>query len=191
MTTDYYLGVDPGKKGAWALLDADGNLQAVEPLPYLGDRLDVIGLKDQWVDRICVGGPIGAAFKVAANFEMPLMVQDQSGGQKSFINLGILIAVATLCGATITMPAPHVWKGKMNLSKDKSASVRLAVDLWPSWREKFVGPRGGLLDGNAEAALLAEHRRRAELRIRTPEAKREPQAAAQYEGSLREWAEVE
>lgn len=190
MTTDYYLGVDPGKKGAWALLDAGGNLQAVEPLPYLGDRLDVIGLKDQWVDRIGEGGS-WLSYKVAANFEMPLVVQDQSGGQKSFINLGILIAVATLCGATITMPAPHIWKGKMNLSKDKSASVRLAVDLWPSWREKFVGPRGGLLDGNAEAALLAEHRRRAELRIRTPEPKREPRVATQYEGSLREWAGVE
>lgn len=170
MTYDLFLGVDPGKKGAWALLKADGTLLAVEPLPYLGDRIDVKALDEAWVE---LREPDRRPFSlkaIAANIEYPMAVQGQSGGEKTFINFGILISAAERCGATIHLPRPHVWKGKLNLSKDKSASVRLAVDLWPAWREKFVGPRGGLLDGMAEAALIAEHLRRANLRIRTPEA---------------------
>lgn len=175
MTYDLFLACDPGKKGAWALLKADGTLLAVEPLPYLGDRIDVLALKDQWVDAVMAEDklPSGRHASVGFNLEYPMAVQGQSGGEKTFINAGILICLATQLQAAIHLPKPFQWKAKMGLSKDKSASVRLAVDLWPVWREKFVGPRGGLLDGMAEAALIAEHLRRANLRIRTPEAPRD------------------
>lgn len=164
MTYDLFLGVDPGKKGAWALLKADGTLLAVEPLPYLGDRIDVLALDEAWADAWRPH-----LITAAANIEYPMAVQGQSGGEKTFINFGILISAATRVGAPLHLPRPHIWKGKLNLSKDKTASVRMALDLWPAWREKFVGPRGGGLDGMAESALIAEHLRRANLRIRTPE----------------------
>jgi len=167
VTYDLFLACDPGKKGAWALLNQAGELLRVEPLPYLGDRIDVESLDAQWYDALTMQP---GEQSVGFNLEYPMAVQGQSGGEKTFINAGILIALATLRGAAIHLPKPFQWKAKMGLSKDKSASVRLAVDLWPAWREKFVGPRGGLLDGMAEAALIAEHLRRANLRIRTPEA---------------------
>ncbi len=168
MTYDLYLGVDPGKKGAWALLKADGTLLAVEPLPYLGDRIDSHELQQAFMRAYPSTAP--RAFNgCGANIEYPMAVQGQSGGEKAFLNCGIIICIAELFGAAIHLPRPHIWKGKMNLSKDKTASVRLAADLWPAWRDKFVGPRGGMLDGMAEAALIAEHLRRATLRIRTPE----------------------
>lgn len=190
MATDLFLGVDPGKKGAWALLRQDGELLAVEPLPYLGDRIDVIELQRQWSEAWPDGPSVGV------NIEYPMAVQGQSSGDKTFLNAGMLICLAELRGAAISLPRPFQWKGKMNLSRDKSASVRMAVDLWPSWREKFVGPRGGLLDGNAEAALLAEHRRRAELRIRTPEPIRgvfDPAKTGEllHRGSFSDWNEGE
>jgi hypothetical protein len=185
MTYDLYLGVDPGKKGAWALLKADGTLLAVEPLPYLGDRIDVTGLYNRWqdIDLFPLFSTIGF------NLEYPVAVQGQSDGEKKFLNAGILIALASLQRASIHLPRPHQWKSKLNLSKDKSASVRLAVDLWPAWRDKFVGPRGGMLDGMAEAALLSEHLRRATLRIRTPEPSRQLTANSSGRFANGEWVD--
>lgn len=187
MTTDLYLGCDPGKKGAWAILNAGGTPLHVEPLPYMGDRLDIRALMDQWSMQWDPDG----GMNVTAAMEYPLAVQGQSGGEQAFLNFGILIAAATLCGCSLHLPKPHIWKGKMNLSRDKSMSLKMVADLWPDWYPKVTGPRGGMLDGLAEALLIAEWRRRAELRIRTPEMKREPRTTTQYEGSLREWAGVE
>jgi len=176
--------VDPGKKGAWALLKADGTLLAVEPLPYFGDRIDVKALDSQWIAWLKPGAPFGV------NIEYPMAVQGQSGGEKTFINFGILISAAERRGASIHLPRPHQWKGKLGLSRDKTASVRLALDLWPAWRDRFVGPRGGMLDGMAEAALIAEHLRRATLRIRTPEPAAIQGKATKRGGlSFEEWME--
>lgn len=167
MTTDLYLGVDPGKKGAWAILNADGTPLHVEALPYMGDRLDIRALLPAWQAWLSHGGQ-----SYAAAMEYPLAVQGQSGGEQAFLNFGILIAAATLCGCSLHLPKPHIWKGKMNLSRDKSMSLKMVADLWPDWYPKVTGPRGGMLDGLAEALLIAEWRRRAELRIRTPEVRR-------------------
>lgn len=168
MTADWYLGVDPGKKGAWAWMrGVDGRPQMVGDLPYLGDRIDVVGLMRTWQARIGIGLSRETPFDAA--IEYPMAVQAQSGGEKTFINFGTLLAVVTLCGGSLHLPKPHIWKGKMRLSKDKSLSVRMCVDLWPETYDWVHGPRGGLLDGIAEAMLLAEWRRRADRRIRTPE----------------------
>jgi len=48
-----------------------------------------------------------------------------------------------------------VWKKSLGLSSDKSKSCQKAALLWPDRHRDFYGPRGGLLDGRAEAALLA------------------------------------
>ena len=168
MTADWYLGIDPGKKGAWAWMRGiDGVPLKVGALPYLGDRIDIVGLMKVWQSELGIGLERAAHFDAA--IEYTLAVQAQSGGEKAFINFGTLLAATTLCGASLHLPRPHVWKGKMRLSKDKSLSVRMCVDLWPHTREWVLGPRGGLLDGVAEAILLAEWRRRADRRIRTPE----------------------
>jgi hypothetical protein len=168
LTADWYLGIDPGKKGAWAWMrGVDGKPLKVGTLPYLGDRIDVVALMRTWQSELGIG--LGRSAQFDAAIEYPLAVQAQSGGEKAFINFGSLLTTATLCGASLHLPRPHIWKGKMRLSKDKSLSVRMCVDLWPETYDWVHGPRGGLLDGIAEAMLLAEWRRRADRRIRTPE----------------------
>jgi len=42
----------------------------------------------------------------------------------------------------------------------KVAAVQVAQRVFPMAAAQFVGPRGGLLDGRAEAALIAEYGRR-------------------------------
>lgn len=50
---------------------------------------------------------------------------------------------------------PQMWKKAMGIGKDKRESVEKAVELFPDSAYMFYGPRGGLIDGNAEAALIA------------------------------------
>lgn len=52
---------------------------------------------------------------------------------------------------------PATWKRQMKLppKAEKGKSVQLAQQLLPGIADVFVGPRGGALDGRAEAALLA------------------------------------
>lgn len=68
-------------------------------------------------------------------------------------------ALVTLeCGRLIE-PEPGVWKIPMGLTSDKALSVRRATRFFPT--VIFEGPRGGMLDGLAEACLLAVHGARA------------------------------
>jgi hypothetical protein len=59
----------------------------------------------------------------------------------------------------ILNPTPQVWKRNIGLFKGatKRDSVNLAVELFPDFKEEFYGPRGGIKDGVAEAALLATY----------------------------------
>lgn len=171
VVADFFLGIDPGKKGAWAIVGDDGEPRVVEPLPYMGDRVNIHALKDGWEEWVKPG------LRFHAVMEHPLLMPDQAGGQSAFINFGMMVGLATLMNMSIAMPMPHVWKGKMRLSKDKTMSLKLVSELWPVWRARCTGPRGGMLDGIAEALLIAEFGRRAQLRIRTPEPVRQPATA--------------
>jgi crossover junction endodeoxyribonuclease RuvC len=55
----------------------------------------------------------------------------------------------------LTLVKPQVWKPKLGAPRDKVQSVSRARQLMPSAAGAFVGPRGGLLDGLAEAAMIA------------------------------------
>lgn len=49
---------------------------------------------------------------------------------------------------------PQEWKRAVGVTADKATSVKKAQQLFPLYARQFVGPKGGLLDGFAEAALL-------------------------------------
>lgn len=57
----------------------------------------------------------------------------------------------------ITMVEPARWKHAMGLGKSKDAAVARACQLFPKNVSSFKGPRGGNLDGPAEAALIAKY----------------------------------
>jgi hypothetical protein len=50
---------------------------------------------------------------------------------------------------------PTKWKPALKAPKDKKESVARADQLFPLHRSLFRGPKGGTLDGRAEAAMLA------------------------------------
>ena len=151
-----YLGVDPGKKGGWAVISEEGRCLYTAALPYTGDQIDVVTL-DSDITAWCK-----PFTDVSAVIEHPLVRTGESdtGHLNSGKNFGILIAIATLKGFRIHTPQPGPWKSKMRLSSDKSQSMKLCDQLFPEAHNWIRGPRGGAFDGLAEAILIAEYQRR-------------------------------
>ena len=66
-------------------------------------------------------------------------------------NFGKLLAVAELCKLNIFTVPPHKWKKDLYLTKDKEECVSFAEKLF---NKEFRTPRGKLIDGPAESALI-------------------------------------
>ena len=71
------------------------------------------------------------------------------------MNWGRLTDVVRLSGVSSVWVAPATWKRDVGCPADKRGAVALASRLVPEGALRFVGPRGGLRDGMAEAALVA------------------------------------
>lgn len=135
-----YLGIDPGKKGAWALLDTGGTI------------IDAAGL------NLADLAPFAKAVKAAdrIGLERAQGAQDQ-GHQfeygRGFGRLeGIIMAARSL--DDVTYLAPAFWKSRMGVTADKKRTVEHALRLMP---ELFLYENrlGNVPDGIAEAALIA------------------------------------
>lgn len=199
---EYFLGVDPGRKGGWGIVSRDGDAVAAGALPYQDKRLDCIGLQRDWGRALELTGVVGMAGKIHLCIEHPLTRggESPSGLFNSGMNFGLIIAAGQAFGASLTTPMPHVWKQRMRLSDNKALSMKLSDELFPAMYNTIRGPRGGALDGVAEAILIAEYARRADLRIKSNErgglsdlshSKANDLVATAAPGSLLEWAEAD
>ena len=91
--------------------------------------------------------------KVAIILEAPAMSFGNSASSTATTNqnFGKLLAVAELCKLNIFTVPPHKWKKDLNLTKDKEECVRYAEQLF---NKEFRTPKGRLIDGPAESALI-------------------------------------
>lgn len=97
--------------------------------------------------------------------EWPSTRPDESpeSSKRFGVGLGLLEGVFTCSGYRPTRVAPNKWKGRLGLSgKDqdpleaRGAAVRMAEEFVLGMPpDTLRGPRGGLLDGRAEALLIA------------------------------------
>lgn len=149
------LGVDPGAAGALAVVEPDTN--------QLVDVFDVPLRDDGDVDGPALLASLGGyASRIQAvvfeeqhsragnSIRATFTHGDNTGQLKSALRM-ILPAHADWF-----FVRPSVWKAALGLSKSKRKSVTLAQKTWPASASLFVGPRGGLRDGRAEAALLTQ-----------------------------------
>mgnify|MGYP000879319291 CR=1 FL=1 len=202
MPTEFFIGVDPGKLGGWGIVSKAGDPVAAGALCYQEKLLDWQQLTRQWgralelTDALTKEG----ALHVCAEHPIVRSGESDTGHFNSGVNFGLIRAAAQTVGARLTTPQPHVWKNKMRLGKDKSLSMRLCDELFPAMYNTIRGPRGGALDGVAEAILIAEYARRADLRIKSNErgglidlshSKASDLDALASPGSLLEWAEAD
>lgn len=136
----YHLGIDPGKRGALAMLEPDSFTLTVWDMPPTTAELHdlIAGLP---LIKLCTleklhAGPQMSNTSVARMFE----------------SYGILKGALAWRDIPVKDVRPNVWKQKFGLSSNKSASREMAMQRFPDAKEQFKRVKD---DGRAEAALLA------------------------------------
>jgi len=154
----YYAGIDPGYKGAVAVMNAKGTTAKVFPMPLNDEKeIDLGGLRDIFahlrrLPRCCVGIEWPTAWP--GSFANVTRDAEHFGRQK-----GLLEAFAFLKGLPYFKLAPPLWKGRLGLdgkaqdgANERGAGLLLA--FYPELRALIYGPRGGLLDGRLDSLLI-------------------------------------
>lgn len=146
------IGIDPGMKGALALIDTELCTLAVIDMPV-----------EAATKSRMLTSPSGVAKALHdtapdALFLEEVGVQPGEGAVGAFsFGRGVGRIEGCAAGAMVSLwpIKPQEWKSRMNVPKDKVQAVTRAVQLFPSAASAFKGPRGGMKDGRAEAALIA------------------------------------
>lgn len=149
-----YLGIDPGKSGAIAVLDDSGEILEVVDMPCqtIGNRVFPDGAAIAQVISKCRHACIELVSSRPGQGVVSVFTFGQGFG-----------GVVTLCSALVgdvQLESPQAWqkhfklkkaKGEKSLSKQQIADRCLA--LYPD--APLYGPRGGLKDGRSDAILIA------------------------------------
>ena len=141
-----YVGIDPGKSGALALLFPDGDIKTI---PF-DSASYVIALNDlKGHDVMCclekVGAMPGQGVVSMFNF----------GHNFGFIE-GILQANLI----PYQLVPPQTWKKEFSLTSDKAKSIEVCQKLFPKANLLATERSRKPSDGIAEAVLMAEYARR-------------------------------
>jgi hypothetical protein len=136
----YILGIDPGKSGAFALLDCDEMGVATYDMP---------GTLDEKLALIADIGKVKCAWLERPFF--PRMI-----GIKNAVTIAVAYGELKACLFFAGVPTfevdPSAWKKTMRLSTDKNASRALASQYFPDSADQWARVKD---DGRAEAALIA------------------------------------
>lgn len=143
----YYIAIDPGAKGAIAVLDNDGKFVEAYPCNYgvYADMLHKFSPEDcmVFIENVHAmpGQGVTSMFSFGEGF-------------------GKIQGICLAFGHEIKKVEPRKWKGFYGLSKDKWESIALAKRLFPT-ANLLPTPRcKKMSDGMAEALLIAEYGRK-------------------------------
>ena len=145
-------GIDPGIAGAVAVIDTEACTLAVVDMPLEA------GVKKRQSTSASGLADILREVQPDHTFVEEVGVRPGEGAVGAFSfgqGLGRIQGVLAALILPLWMERPQVWKAKTNTPADKKKAVTRAIQLFPTAREAFVGPRGGQKDGRAESALLA------------------------------------
>jgi len=148
------VGIDPGNSGALAFLDTDNATMRIVDMPTFEfettkkrvtiDPYSIVAeMQQQDISHVYLE-------EVFSSPQMGVVSAFNFGEGK-----GILKGIVAAMGIAFTQVKPARWKKDMKVPADKRASVQRASQLFPGAASRFKGPRGGVFDGRAEAALLA------------------------------------
>lgn len=158
-----YIGIDPGKSGAIAVILPDDII--INDMPLFAKRevnSKAIHMFFVYLLTLTLKQPIVCCLEQAQS--MP------GQGVKGVFNYGKDYGRILSCLEINDISYQEIhsltWKKVFGLvsskknKKIKKDSVAKAIKLFPDQRDKFMTPRGRLLDGRAEALLMAEYARR-------------------------------
>lgn len=145
------IGIDPGVKGALAVLSADGReLLAMHDLPTRKQGKGGAA-SSQMVDAVLLADlirphlPAFAAIEVAIVKPPSKLVSARTIG----LNYGVVLATLAMLGVGVQELPPHEWKKRLSLGDDKADSESLALTLYPAARPLLTR------HDRAEALLIA------------------------------------
>lgn len=141
-----YIGIDPGKHGALAVLNSDGTVRLLQPFDEYGYSVALATLNDAVV---CALEKVGA---------MP-----GQGVTSMFTfgdNFGFIRGLLAAYEIPYQLVPPVKWKKAFSVTADKGSSIAAAQRLFPH-ESLLRTERSRKPDDNiAEALLLAEYARR-------------------------------
>lgn len=149
------LGIDPGSSGALAFYDpASGDLR-IEDMPSVSVKRGS-GSKSE---------PAPSVLCSILSIEAPDMVWlekvgarpgEAAGASFSFgRSVGVIEGVIAAMAYPLSHVAPADWQRYTRCRAGKEGNCLRACELFPRHSALFRGPRGGWLDGRADAALIA------------------------------------
>ena len=141
-----YVGVDPGKKGGYAVIDGD----AVDVFPW-----DDSSFIDNMADAVNCGTCVACVEKVGAMHGQGVTSMFTFGKSAGFIE-GVLAAL----GIGYQLIPPKTWKAEFGLNSDKADSIAVCKRLFPGVNLLATDKCRKDSDGMAEALLMAEYARR-------------------------------
>lgn len=139
-----YVGVDPGKSGAMAIIMPDGTVRFKEytgPLCYRETIREIAGRPHSVVVERLFARP-GKMSSAKANFELGRCV-------------GELEAVFGMLGVGFQAVTPQTWQKEFGISGDKRTHVQMARQLFPGVSLKRTEKCKVDFDGFADALLMA------------------------------------
>lgn len=151
--TTYFIGIDPGSKGAIAILDSKGTPVLLEDIPYTKTEkvMDLISLRD------LISSYITKSHHCVLEKCKYTPAIKGSGAFTFGKTIGYTEAFLIMLGVSHELVLPAVWKKNFSLLKqDKAASIEVAKRMFPSVAGKLLKTK----DGRAEALLIAEYCRR-------------------------------
>ena len=151
-----YIGVDPGKKGGFAVIYEDDGQQKAETVAW--DEMLFVYWCQSWKGVADARGEriVACVERVGAMHGQGVTSMFTFGQGFGYI-LGVLAAL----GIGVQLVPPGTWKKEFSLiGKDKTASVKACKRLFPGVSLLPTEKCRKDSDGMAEALLMAEYGRR-------------------------------
>lgn len=151
--SNLYIGIDPGKSGAIAVLDEDRKPVTSYPkMPWLNNRLDSETLHELFAECSSTSKRC-----VVICEKVHAMPRDSSRSAFTFGGAyHACLAIADLFDFPLLLVSPQTWKKVMlrDRGREKEDSVNAARDMFPSLRPQLKAKSSHNL---AEAALIAAY----------------------------------
>lgn len=151
--THFVLGIDPGNKGAIAVLSHRGELIEVWDMPTLeikvGKATKTRISPELLTQELRNWDDVKVAYMEAVSSSPQMGVSSAFAFGEGF---GIVKGVLAALGIPVVLVPPAKWKRDMGLNTSKDGSRAKAIAKWPSHAGEFKLVKH---DGRAEAALIA------------------------------------
>ena len=152
-----FLGIDPGAKGSLCLLDTVTKEQHFMHTPG--------GLVTSWeVYNWVLGANLDHRISAIAIENVHAISKTSAGSSFKFgFNVGALHGIIGCTGIGLEMVQPKLWQKECGVrfkkgatpAQKKKAVAAVALQLYP--KADIFGPQGGLLDGRADALMIAHY----------------------------------